>query len=265
MKLKKEHYTITDFSKSDPLLRRLYSIVKQTLWQDMSYPFFLRFYLSSKPHYMQVTFLRAAGEDVGFFTCTYAFKELLGKKMVICRVATGVLPAHQKGAMPLASLCRRIIAYKLRHPFRPVYLVVYLANALVYSSIAKSTAVYWPCRYKKTPDFIMSLKESILEADNLKKHEVSPFVLRIHFPVHLSAPLLKRIYTSEDPDVQFYLASGVDPKQQMGLMTIVPVRWGNILANIWKAMIIRPLKKAGLRLDWMLGQLIDVVRYYFQN
>jgi hypothetical protein len=265
MKLVKEHYTITDFSKPDPLLRRLYDTVRATLWPGMDRRFFLHFYLSSKPHRMQITFLQAGGEDVGFFTCTYAFQQLQGKQTAICRVAIGVLPDYQKGAMPFAGLSRRIIAYKLRYPFRPVYMVAYLANPLVYSSIAKGCAEYWPTRHKKTPASIISLKDSILAVGNLKKHEVAPFVLKIHFPVHLSPRLLDRIYASNDPDVKFYLAQGVNIQQQMGLMTIVPVRWANIAANIWKAMIIRPLKKAGFRFDWLLGQLIDAVRYYFQN
>ena len=38
---------------------------------------------------------------------------------------------------------------------------------------------------------------------------------------------------------------------QMGVMTIVPVRWYNIIANIWKAMIVRPLKKVMVNMSRM--------------
>jgi hypothetical protein len=265
MKFKQQNYTITDFSKPDPVLRRLYDIVKATLCPGMDYRFFLRFYLGSKPHCMQITFLRAGGEDVGFFTCTYAFQQLQGRQVVIGRVAIGILPVYQKGAMPLAALCRRIIGYKLRHRLHKVYLVLYLANPIVYAAVAANTAVCWPSRHKAAPPHILALKDAILEASNLKKAEVHPFVLLIHFPVHLPPALLERIYKSENPYVKFYLAQGVKIEKQMGLMTIVPVRWGNILANIWKAMVRRPLKKAGLRAEWLLGQLVDTLRSWLQN
>lgn len=259
MNLKKEHYTITDFSKPAPLLRRLYLIVKNTLCPGMSYLFFLRFYLASKPHLMQITFLTTDGEDAGFFTCTYSFQQLNGHEKVICRVAIGIVEKFQKGNMPFAALCRRIIAYKLKHPYQPVYMVAYLANPFVYAAIARYTAEYWPARQTQSPAFILKLKDSILEAGNMKKNEVSPFVVRIHFKVEMPEKLLHRIYSSNDPDVKFYLRMNPCFENQMGLMTVVPVRWGNVAANIVKAMIIRPLIKQRARIIRVIKALRDII------
>lgn len=251
MKLKKEHYTITDFQKPDPLLRRLFLILKATLCPEMSYFKFLKFYLNSKPHCIQLTFLQEQGNDIGFFTCTYSYTKLADQKSTICRVAIGILSQFQGGAMPFGLLCRRIIYYRMQNPFQPIYMVAYLANPIVYATIAKYTAAYWPCRLKETPAFINELKDSILVAGQMENLEVRPFVLRIHFAVHLSDVLIKRIHDSNNPDIKYYL--GINPGflNQMGVMTIVPVRWYNIIANIWKAMIVRPLKKAMLNTSRM--------------
>lgn len=244
MKLKKEQYTITHLQKPDPLLRRLFVILKATLCPEMSYRKFLKFYLNSNPHCMQITFLKDNGNDIGFFTCTYSYTQLAGKKSTICRVAIGILSQYQGGVMPFGLLCRRIIYYRMQNPFLPLYVVAYLANPIVYATIAKYTAAYWPSRLKETPAFINKLKDNILVAGNMANLEVKPFVLRIHFAVHLSAALQKRIYESNNPDIKYYLGINPDFLNQMGVMTIVPVRWSNIIANIWKAMVIRPIKKA---------------------
>ena len=101
-----------------------------------------------------------------------------------------------------------------------------------------------PSRLKETPTFINKLKGSILVAGQMAHLEVRPFVLRIHFPVQFSEATLKRIYASNNLDIKYYLDINPDFINQMGVITIVPVRWFNIIANIWKAMIIRPFKKA---------------------
>ena len=262
MKLTQQHFTLKDFSKPHPLLRRLFQVVKITLCPGMSYRQFIEYYLNSKPHCMQITFLRQCGEDVGFFTCTYAFQELLNSRKVICRVAIGIISKHQKGGMPFAALCRRIIFYKLRYPLRKVYLIAYLANPFVYAAIAKYTAAYWPNKDKAATQFISALKENLLMAGNLKKNEVSPFVLKIHFHVQMPETLLQRIYTSINPDVLYYLSINPDFKNQMGVMTIIPVGWGNIMANIWKAMIIRPLKKYWLWCRKVMEVQVDLIRRF---
>ncbi len=244
MKLKKEHYTITDLQKPDPLLRRLYVILKATLCPEMSYRKFLKFYLNSNPHCMQITFLQDRGNDIGFFTCTYSHTQLVGQKTTVCRVAIGVLSQYHGGVMPFGLLCRRIIYYRIQNPFLPLYMVAYLANPIVYATIAKYTAAYWPCRLKQTPVFINKLKDDILACGKMANLEVSPFVLRIHFAVQLSTALKNRIYGSNNPDIKFYLSINPGFLNQMGVMTVVPVRWSNIMANIWKAMFKRPLKKA---------------------
>lgn len=244
MKLKKEHHTITSFQKPDPLLRRLYVILKATLCPQICYRKFLKFYLNSNPHCMQITFLQHEGNDIGFFTCTYSNTHLLDKKTVICRVAIGIMSQYHGGVMPFSLLCRRIIHYRIQNPFQPIYMVAYLANPIVYATIAKYTAAYWPSRLEETPAFINKLKDSILQSGQMAHLEVNPFVLRIHFAVQFSDTTLKRIYTSNNPDIKYYLSINPDFQKQMGVITIVPVRWANIVANIWKAMIIRPLKKA---------------------
>lgn len=259
MKLRKEHYTITDFSKPSPLLQRLYQIVKRTLCPGMSYLFFLRFYLACKPHEMQITFLTNDGKDAGFFTCTYTDHLVTGQIGVICRVAIGISEEFQQGNMPFASLCRRIIAYKTKHFVRAVYMVAYLANPFVYAAIARYTSEHWPSRKKDTAPHILELKDEILKSGNLAKNEVRPFVLKIHFKVEMAAALLKRIYSSEDPDVQFYLKMNPDFENQMGLMTIVPVRWSNVMANILKAMVFRPLRKKLRRISHIIKELRDII------
>lgn len=243
MKPSLQHFEISSFARSNPLFRRLYSIVRATLCEEMTYPFFLKFYLSAKPHFMQVTFIRSRGEDIGFFTCTYVSQQVCNKEAAICRVAIGVLPQFHGGIMPFGTLCRRIISYKSRHPLRRLYMVAYLANPLVYATIAKYTSEYWPRKDKPAGERICRIKEDILQSGNLKKNETSPFVLHIHFEVHFTEALTQRILNSRNPDVQYYLRLNPDFMKQKGVMTIVPVRWTNILANILKAMLLRPFKK----------------------
>jgi hypothetical protein len=255
MKLEQINYTLTNLHRPQPELRRLYLILKATLCPEINYRYFLRFYLASKPHCMQITFLQHNGVDVGFFTCTYSTQLLMEKERTICRVAIGLLEAYQGGKMPFAALCLRIIQYKLKNPFSSLFMVAYLANPLVYASIARYTAEFWPRHKVDTPEFIVKLKDEILEAGNMKKYEQGPFVLKIHFHVHFPPALFKRMLESRDSNVKYYFEINPNPQEQMGVMTIVPVRWMNIVANIWKAMIIRPAKKLKRKLIGMMSRI----------
>ena len=87
-------------------------------------------------------------------------------------------------------------------------------------------------------------------------------MLKIHFHVQMPETLLQRIYASNNPDVLYYLSINPDFQDQIGVMTIIPVGWSNIMANIWKAMIIRPLKKYWLWCRKVMEVQIELIKRF---
>lgn len=68
----------------------------------------------------------------------------------------------------------------------------------------------------------------------LKRKEINPFVVKIHFQVKLTDADLKRIQQSKNLHVQYYLAINPGFTDQYGVVVLVPVTFINIVYTLLK-------------------------------
>lgn len=237
------HVALSNFDEPNTTLHELYAIFAATLNPDLSYREFRFFYFRHKPHRMDITFLQDGNKVAGFICVTFYKHTLDGKTYTICRGAAGIREGYRGGSLPSWQLCWHYIRYRLMHPTEKMYITGYMANPILYSMICRYTHKVYPKAGVPVPQHIHDLRDKLLQFYGMTKKVIRPFVLRIHFQVHLSDKDKQRIFTSTDKNVLFYLNLNPDFQQQAGVMTIVPVTWYNISVSAIRALLVKPLQK----------------------
>lgn len=241
--LKQKHIALSNFDEPNTSLQELYRIFSETLNKNLTYREFRFFYFRNKPHYMDISFLSEGEKTVGFICVTF-YRHQLGDKMyTICRGAAGIHENYRGGKLPNWLLCWKYIKYKLRHPSEKMYITGYMANPILYSMICKYTHKVYPKAGIKVPDCIHELRGKLISYYGLQKKVIAPFVLKIHFQVHMNTKDEKRIYESKDRDIKYYLQLNPDFQNQVGIMTLVPVTWYNVSISALRALLIKPVTK----------------------
>lgn len=221
--------TIVDCSARNPDFQALYEIFRLTLKPDLSFRAFRAYYCSEKLEYIDVTLVLREGAVIGFCAAAFYVCVIDGKKYTIGRAATGILSAHRGRALPKWELYKKYIAYWRRRPFRRIILSAYVANPLVYAMICKYTGIAYPRRRVHPPGWVLRLKGSLLRRSRLR--EVGEFVVEIHFCVQLGDGEQRRIYSSMNPHIRYYLSINPRFRQQQGVMVIIPVNLMNIVLS----------------------------------
>lgn len=241
--LKQKHIALSNFDEPNLPLQELYKIFSETLNKNLTYREFRFFYFRHKPHYMDFSLLKDGDKTVGFI-CVAFYRHQLGDKIyTICRGAAGIHEDYRGGKLPNWLLCRKYIQYKLRHPLETMYITGYMANPILYSMICKYTHKVYPKAGIKIPGYIYELRDKLISFYGLQKKVIAPFVLKIHFQVHMNDKDEKRIFTSKDRDIEYYLRLNRDFQNQLGVMTLVPVTWYNVSVSAARGLIIKPVKK----------------------
>lgn len=237
------HITLSNFDEPNTTLRELYKIFSETLNKDLSYREFRFFYFRHRPHYMDISFLEDKGVIVGFLCVTFYSHQLSGKLYTICRGAAGIREEYRGGQLPSWLLCWKYIQYKLRHPLETMYITGYMANPILYSMICKYTHKVYPKAGIPVPSKIEALKDQLIAYYGLQKKVVAGFALRIHFQVHINKKDEARIFSGKDRDINFYLSINRNFQSQVGVLTIIPVTWYNVLISAIRGLLIKPLEK----------------------
>jgi hypothetical protein len=238
-----KHLALSNFDEPNPHLQELFTIFSATLNPALSYREFRFFYFRHKPHYMDISFLQDDGKTVGFICVTFYRHQLGNRQYTICRGAAGIHEDYRGGKLPNGLLCWKYIQYKLRHPMEEMVITGYMANPILYSMICKYTHKVYPKAGIAVPAHIHELRDKLINYYGLQKKVVAPFVLKIHFQVHMNNRDEQRIFSASDRDIRFYLALNPDFQRQIGVMTLVPVTWYNVFVSISRFVMVRPLRK----------------------
>ena len=252
--LKTKRIRLSKCSENDPVFYELFEIFSKTLNENMTFKEFRIYYFYHVPHYIDLTFLLDGPVIVGFISATF-YKHQMGNKFyTICRGAIGVLEKYRCGALTGWQLCKKYIAYKLRNSFEEIYVTAFITNPIMYSMICKYACNVYPNKRREIPNDIFKFKNDLLELYRLRKKEVNPFVVKLHFHVPLTDSELKRIYASVDEDLIFFLSVNANFQGRLGLLIIIPVNYRNVIFSITKALLIRPITKNLRKLRLSLTQ-----------
>ena len=228
-KLNSRKVIITECNDMNEDFRKLYHIFRCTICPGMKYKVFEAYYKSQRLAYVSVTFFYDGPETIAGF-CAAAFYESVinGRLTTIARSATGFLKQYQGNSLSKWKLYSKYMHYKLHHPFRKMILTIYASNPFIYGMVCKYTGIVYPRLGRPVPPNIIALKNALLDGNNLRKRELSPFVVKINFEVEKSDDEKKKMIKSNNVDVQFFVAQ-TGLSQCVTLLLIIPVSFVNIL------------------------------------
>ena len=239
---REEQFVISDLNSSDRPLTLLKDIFRRTLKKDISDRAFYQYYFSQHPDQLDVTLLYDGSELVGFCSAAFYPRKIEGEKVIICRSALGLLKSVPKGQFPLHRLFAKYIAYKLRHPFTPVFITGFMANPLMYAMICKYTREVYPKKNVAIPPRIETFKSALMEQMRLSKSEIRPFVMKIHFQVQFTEAEKQSFRENPNPDVQHFLSINPGFDDQYGVLVLLPVSYSNMLYTVCKYAWVRSLR-----------------------
>lgn len=228
------HCVITDCTSQNPDFQTLFSIFRQTLKPDMRFIEFKAYYASAKLAYIDVTFILFGETIIGFCAAAFYNTVIQSKQYTIGRAAVGVLENHRGHQLPKWTLYKKYIRFWMKHPFRYFILSAYVANPLIYAMICKYTGMAYPVPTCAPPAAIVDLKNALLESQHLRSEESQNFVVEIHFCVEIKESDIKRIFSSKDKAVHYFLTINPRFRQQYGVIVIIPVNLKNILLSSLK-------------------------------
>ena len=209
----------------------MFGIFRATLKPDMLFREFKAYYWSAKLDYIDVTFILSDKKVIGFCAAAFYRTAINGKPYTIGRAATGILEEYRGHTLPKWTLYRKYIRYWRRHPFRRTLLSAYVANPLIYAMICKYTGIAYPRQGVNPPEDIIKIKDELLRSQNLHRKEGPAFVVEIHFCVTIGGRELKRIFTSEDHNIKYFLHINPRFRQQHGVVVLIPIHLRNILLS----------------------------------
>jgi hypothetical protein len=220
---------ITDTSKQEADFQALFEIFSATLKPGMLFREFKAYFHSAKLEYIDITFILQQQRVIGFCSAAFYSTVIHERKTRIGRAAVGILEEYRGHTLPKWKLYRKYIRYWLRRPLGRIILSAYVANPLIYSMICKYTGIVYPRSAFQPPANITGIKNELLRSQRLQRKEGSPFVVEIHFTVTMGDGELERIFSSKDPDVQYFLRINPKFRQRHGVIVIIPVNGMNIL------------------------------------
>lgn len=228
---------LPEFDENDPDWLSFYNIFRNTLNPGLPFRIFKAYLFFKDPVDIDVSFIydeddEDLDEPIGFVSTAFYRHEFAGRNITIARGAAGVLPQKRGGMLPSFSLCKKYMHYKLRHPWERVYITGYMANPILYSMMCKYTHLVYPKATVKESLLIEGLKSYILES----KHRVGRHLVQLHFKVSLCAADRHRIEESQDRDVRYFLSLNPGFGESLGLFTIIPLSWWNIMASLCRAL-----------------------------
>lgn len=220
--------TLSEINADQRLLQTLHEIFQSTLNKDLSLRQFQHYYFSQHPNAMDITLMQDGEEIVGFCSAAFYPSRIGAKKIIVSRAAIGIKKEHRGGALPTARLLRKFIRYKLLHPFSSVYITGFIANPMVYAMICKYAVQVYPRSGNNIPAGIYKLKNALLQSMNLRRKEIAPFVLKIHFRVGLSEKEKERFEKSSNRHIRHYLTLNPQLTGETGVLVLLPVNGLNM-------------------------------------
>lgn len=225
---------ITRFNQEEDNFMNLYGVYKDAIAPDITYHQFMSLYVHKDLLKIDFTCFYDGMKRAGFSAAFFYAATINGKKSYIVKSATGLLEAYQgRGLHNKYELYSKFIRFALQHPGKPVWVCAFVINAFVYKNLCRFVPVIAPMPGKEIPLPNRKIIDYILASGTHQADENNPLSLEVPIQVRLNEALLKRIFASEDPNVQWYLKANPRFLDKYGLLVVIGVSARNICGTLW--------------------------------
>lgn len=169
------------------------------------------------------------GDVVGYFAIHRFEKRVEGRHLVVYRSEIGFLPAYRHKQARQTLLLARATRFKLRHPWRRVYLLSCPVSPSAYAIAAKYTHKVYPRYDRATPADVLRLMTNLAEQFGLDQvYPSDPLVRRVGWKTKPTPAERQFWEASTNPHLRFYLARNPRFSEEgNGLLTLIPFSISN--------------------------------------
>lgn len=232
-KLKSRRVLVKEFSKDNGDFLQLYGIYKDTIDYELTYAKFLQLYYDKNLVLIDFTLFSHQNKRVGFSAAFFYSSNLKGKPSFIARSATGLIKDLQgKGLHSKLDLYIKFIRFALFHPLKPIWVAAFIVNAFVFSELCRYVPAFFPHPGKQVPEDIENIIHEIIIGSGHQRNVLHPYSVSVPIQVNFNENLLKRIYDSDNSNVQWYLKENPGFLEKYGLFVIIRVSFKNIYGTI---------------------------------
>lgn len=178
-----------------------------------------------------------SGALVGYCGAHLYEKRVLGQRRLIFRSEAGLLPAYRGSGRTFRFGLRQALACRIRHPLRRLDLFCTLVHPSSYRLLADHFAAMYPLPGQPVPTATQALMQAIAEAFEETPVAWDDAGLRqVGWITRDSEQDSQAWATSEAPAVRFFLKRNPGYRQGVGLVTLVPLSWHNLLRSAWQSL-----------------------------
>lgn len=178
-------------------------------------------------------YLAGDGQIVGYCAFHRFRRRVQGRNSIVLRAEAGLLPEYRGRGAAYAFGMIRAAAEKIRHPFTPIYYLGTLVHASSYHLFCKYFSQVFPHPAHETPARMQEIARELIDSfSDPPVSESDPFVRDVQW-VTIETPQEKALNRRGDrADVQFFKARNPGYTKGHGLVVVVPITVGNLIAAL---------------------------------
>lgn len=197
---------------------------------------FVREVIAIPARWTRILLLRnAAGELIGY-NAVHLFERVLeGRPCSIFRVEAGILQPYRGMRSTLLFGMRQALAYRLRHPFRRLFLFCTPVHPSSYCLLAGHFHEVYPGPGRPVPPAKQALMQEMADGfGEIPAASGDPGLRQVGWITRETEQETRSWEASEAPEARFFLSRNPDYRQGVGLVTLVPLSWRNLVMTSWK-------------------------------
>ena len=207
------------------------------LFDDVDRESFVREVIAMPSRWTHIQLLRnTSGELVGYCAAHLFDRDLQGRHCGVFRVEAGILSPYRGRRSTFLFGMRQALAYRLRHPFKRLFLFCTPVHPSSYCLLASRFLEVYPSPDRPIPPGVQTMMQELAESfDELPEASGDVGLRQVGWITRDSEQERRRWEQSEAPEVNFYLTRNPGYRRGVGLVTLVPLSWRNLLHTAWKA------------------------------
>lgn len=173
-----------------------------------------------------------AGQLVGYCAIHLFYMVLWGRTNCVFRAEAGILKAYRGAGTTFQFGFSRAIFYKMKHPLARVFFFCTLVHPSSYHILATRFHKLYPSHSGSTPSRIEAFMFAISDAFGAREAcKGIPGVREVGWITIDDDEDAAYWQGSSKPDVKFFLKANPGFQEGMGLVTLVPLSWNNLLST----------------------------------
>ncbi|MCW8331987.1 hypothetical protein MD588_24650 [Photobacterium sp. SDRW27] len=174
-------------------------------------------------------------EWVGYCSVHRFNKKVFGRSLVIFRAEAGILRSYRGRSQTLWFAFNEAIKYRIRHPFSEIYYLGSFVHPSVLYMFSRYFSKYYPRADTPTPPLIKDLMLELAKVFNIEPVEKQDELARkVGWVTKESVEDRAFWQNHPHPVVKLYIETNPGYIYGNGLLTLVPLAFGNIFISLAK-------------------------------